>query len=193
MSSPVPSLNNDLPLGASGVAELEDMDQMMDSDNKGDSSVLVQNSLSSPADTSSAQALESARTNLTLQVRRTAHCHSLNPYATSELNHFASEVNASRQLLTYGLLLSIRHHIGVLASPTGAYVVPKPLMVGHCSFPFCRTVPMDQIHNLFQDNLKDYAIASLLSPKLSTYKGALPSQRVLVCILSYILSDGLCH
>ncbi|TFK29555.1 hypothetical protein FA15DRAFT_700140 [Coprinopsis marcescibilis] len=140
-----------------GDSELEELRGMINQDNNDDDTGDFTHS--SQPGTPLNRANPSRGTSAVIQAHRLANRLSLGPY-TKQLESYADEDPATRSLLLYGKILSLEHKLTAICSPSGTYVVEKPLM----------------------DNIKNYVLAVLLSPKLSSYKGEFPRERVLAVI-----------
>ncbi|TFK20013.1 hypothetical protein FA15DRAFT_600427 [Coprinopsis marcescibilis] len=115
-------------------------------------------SSSSPSNLSNdADPLTVLRTNATLQAHHVASCSNLSPYASKELEDFVGERKINREMLLMAKLLAIQAKVTLVIAPPGIYELRKPLL----------------------DNITSYVLAVLLSPKLSTYKGAIPGESVM--------------
>ncbi|TFK19074.1 hypothetical protein FA15DRAFT_709294 [Coprinopsis marcescibilis] len=96
-------------------------------------------------------------TNATLQARCVASCLNHLPYTSKELEDFVGERKINREMLLMAKLLAIQAKVTLVIAPPGIYELRKPLL----------------------DNITSYVLAVLLSPKLSTYKGAIPGKSVM--------------
>ncbi|TFK17649.1 hypothetical protein FA15DRAFT_604644 [Coprinopsis marcescibilis] len=113
---------------------------------------------SSPSNLSNdADPLTVSHTNATLQACRVASRLNLSPYASKELEDFVGERQINREMLLMAKLLAIQAKVTLVIAPPGIYELRKPLL----------------------DNITSYVLAVLLSPKLSTYKGAIPGESVM--------------
>jgi len=104
---------------------------------------------------------------------------SIRPVFESRLST-AQDTVPGRQAKLFITILSLENKVDAFRSAAPPYQVSEELRV---CFVFMRTL-MDAFNGSKQTNINNYALAVLLSVNISTYKGNIPRNHILVCFLS---------